>query len=75
MICENSLTMQSDWARVDAMTDEDIDYSDIPELGQLIDDAIAVADEDALWNGFDDGSIYPKTGPSIEIKSGMGGKE
>jgi uncharacterized protein (DUF4415 family) len=24
---------ETDWARVDAMTDEDIDYSDIPELG------------------------------------------
>jgi uncharacterized protein (DUF4415 family) len=24
---------QSDWARVDALSDEDIDFSDIPELG------------------------------------------
>jgi len=25
---------QSDWARVDALRDEDIDFSDIPELGE-----------------------------------------
>ncbi|KAA0891874.1 hypothetical protein ET418_09160 [Oryzomonas rubra] len=24
---------KTDWARIDAMTDEDIDYADIPELG------------------------------------------
>ncbi len=25
-------TSQTDWARIDAMTDEDIDYSDIPPI-------------------------------------------
>lgn len=25
---------QTDWPRVDALNDEDIDYSDIPELGE-----------------------------------------
>jgi uncharacterized protein (DUF4415 family) len=24
---------KTDWARIDAMTDEDIDYTDIPEIG------------------------------------------
>jgi uncharacterized protein (DUF4415 family) len=26
---------QSDWTRLDAMRDEDIDFSDIPELGEV----------------------------------------
>ena len=29
---DNQATSQTDWNRVDAMADEDIDYSDAPEL-------------------------------------------
>lgn len=33
MTKKNTLeTSQTDWARIDAMTDEDIDYSDIPPI-------------------------------------------
>ncbi len=33
MTKENTLeTSQTDWARIDAMTDEDIDFSDIPPI-------------------------------------------
>jgi uncharacterized protein (DUF4415 family) len=42
---KNDLKKQSktDWARVDAMKDEDIDYSDIPELtDDLFDKAVFV---------------------------------
>ena len=28
------LPSETDWARIDAMEDKDIDYSDIPELGE-----------------------------------------
>ena len=42
---KNDLKKQSktDWARVDAMEDEDIDYSDIPELSdEFFENAILV---------------------------------
>ena len=29
---KKSATDQTDWKRIDAMTDEDIDFSDIPEI-------------------------------------------
>lgn len=37
----NKKSIKSDLARIDAMTDEDIDYSDSPELGEEFFDKIA----------------------------------